>query len=248
MVDVKSRTCEYEDCDTQPVYNYKGEKTAIFCVEHKLEGMVDIKTKTCEQEDCITIPNYNYRGEKRAIFCVKHKLEGMINVKHMACKTYLCDTQATTKYEGYCFRCFCFLFPDKPIVRNYKTKEFEVFNFIKTTFIDQTWISNKSIQDGCSKKFPDALCDLGYQVIIVEVDENSHKSYDCICENKRTAQLSQDVGHRPLVIIRFNPDKYIDKDGKIIRSCWSESKETKKLKVDKRQEKNWKRGYAFLKI
>jgi hypothetical protein len=32
-------------------------------------------------------------------------------------------------------------------------------------------------------------------------------------------ELSQDLGHRPIIFIRFNPDKYI-KNGEIISSCW----------------------------
>jgi len=84
------------------------------------------------------------------------------------------------------------------------------------------------------------LCDLGYQVIIVEVDENNHENYDCSCENKRIVQLSQDVGHRPLVIIRFNPDRYVDERGKVVKSCWSESKKLRKLRVDESQENNWR--------
>jgi hypothetical protein len=63
------------------------------------------------------------------------------------------------------------------------------------------------------------LLDLGYQVIIIEVDENQHTEYDCSCENKRTMELSQDLGHRPIVFIRFNPDDY-EKDGTSVNSCW----------------------------
>ena len=54
---------------------------------------------------------------------------------------------------------------------------------------------------------PDLMVDLGYQVVIIEIDENQHISYDCSCENKRLMQLSQDVGHRPVVFIRVHPDK-----------------------------------------
>jgi len=162
------------------------------------------------------------------------------------CKSPWCETQGNKKYEGYCAFCFCNLFPDKPVSRNYKTKELEVFNYVKSTFPEQTWISDKVIADGCSRRRPDILCDLGYQAIIVEVDENNHESYDCSCENKRIVQLSQDVGRRPLVIIRFNPDKYIDENGDTVESCWSESKETKKLRVDKKQESNWKRRLDVL--
>ena len=36
---------------------------------------------------------------------------------------------------------------------------------------------------------------------------------DCSCENKRIMEISQDLGHRPIVFIRFNPDEY-NKNGK----------------------------------
>jgi hypothetical protein len=90
------------------------------------------------------------------------------------------------------------------------------------------------IQDGCSRKRPDLLLDLGYQVIVVEIDENQHESYDCSCENKRLMLLSQDIGHRPIVFIRFNPDDYINGTKKVT-SCWSLNKlgvcSVKKAKV-----------------
>jgi len=57
------------------------------------------------------------------------------------------------------------------------------------------------------------LLDLGYHVIIVEVDENQHKKYDCSCSNKRIMELSQDVNHRPIVFIRINTDEYLSQSG-----------------------------------
>lgn len=78
-----------------------------------------------------------------------------------------------------------YTFPDKPVARNYKTKEFAVVEYIKNIFPDFTWIQDKKVQDGCSSKRPDLLLDLGYQVIIIEIDENQHTDYDCSCENKR---------------------------------------------------------------
>ena len=59
-------------------------------------------------------------------------------------------------------------------------------------------------------------------VLIVEVDENQHTEYDCSCENKRLMQLSQDVGHRPIVFIRFNPDAFTcAATSKSTPSCWA---------------------------
>jgi hypothetical protein len=52
-----------------------------------------------------------------------------------------------------------------------------------------------------------------------DFDENQHIDYDCSCENKRIMELSQDLYHRPIIFIRFNPDDY-EKNGVRITSCW----------------------------
>ena len=69
------------------------------------------------------------------------------------------------------------------------------------------------------------LLDMGSYIIIIEIDEGAHINYDCSCENKRTMELSQDLGHRPIVFIRFNPDSYIDKDSNKVSSCWRLNKQ-----------------------
>ena len=115
------------------------------------------------------------------------------------------------------------MFPDKPISRNYKTKEYAVVEFVKNKFNDWNWIADKRVVDGCSKRRPDLLLDLIYQIIIIEVDENQHTNYDCSCENKRLMELSQDLGHTPIIFIRFNPDDYKN-NRKNISSCWSYNK------------------------
>lgn len=115
------------------------------------------------------------------------------------------------------------LFPDKAVTRNYKTKEYSVVDYVKTNFSDFTWIADRIVSNGCSRRRPDLLLDLGYQIVIVEVDENQHTDYDCSCDNKRIMELSQDLGHRPIVFIRFNPDAY-DNKGVSISSCWGNNK------------------------
>jgi hypothetical protein len=47
-------------------------------------------------------------------------------------------------------------------------------------------------------------------VIIVECDEEQHKSYDTTCETQRINDIYTDLGDRPIVLIRFNPDAYTD--------------------------------------
>jgi hypothetical protein len=185
--------------------------------------MINIIKKNCIYEKYNIKPNYNFENEKIAIYCSEHKLQGMIDINHKKCKTFMCYTIVQDKYEGYCLFCFIHTFPDKPISRNYKTKEFSVVQFIKNKFSDLIWITDKKIKYGCSNRRPDILLDLGYQIIIVEIDENQHTDYDCSCENKRVMEISRDLGHRPIIFIRFNPDNYKD-NGKNITSCWTNNK------------------------
>lgn len=226
MISVGRAICKFEGCNIQGTYNFRG-LTRSFCFAHKLLGMVDVKNTCCEYEDCDKQPSYNFEDCNTIKFCHKHRLDGMIDIRNRnnKCLSELCPIiiKTNSRYKGYCLRCFIHLFPDEPVVRNYKTKETAVVHYIFSEFSRETysWVSDRVIQDGCSRKRPDLLLDLGYQVIIVEVDEEQHKrtSYDVSCENKRLMQLSQDLDHRPIIIIRFNPDNYTS-NGKTITSCW----------------------------
>jgi len=240
MIDVKSKTCIFEGCKKQPAFNIEGEKNAIYCATHKLENMIDVKSKKCVFEGCKIIPVFNLEGEKNAIYCSIHKLPNMIDIKHKTCKSEWCYTRVSDKYDGYCLYCFIHLFPEKPVARNYKTKERTVVEFVLKEFPQYPWINDKQIQGGCSRRRPDLLMDFGYQVIIIEIDENQHtgENYgDCSCENKRMMLLSQDVGHRPIVFMRFNPDDYLNKD-KNITSCFGIDKNGV-CGVKKTKQKEW---------
>ena len=58
--------------------------------------------------------------------------------------------------------------------------------------------------------------------------------------------LSQDVGHRPIIFIRFNPDSYHTKDG-IITSCWSLNK-MGTCTVKKSKQIEWQERLNSLKV
>jgi hypothetical protein len=219
MMNVKHLTCQKTGCKTRPSYNVKGETKGVYCVSHKKEGMVNVISRTCQESECKKQPSYNFEGETKGIYCTSHKKEGMIDVVNRTCRSSWCYTHVTEKYDGYCLSCFVHLFPDKPNARNYKTKERAVAEYVLAEFPDKTWIADKRIADGCSKRRPDLCLDMGSHLLMVEVDENQHTDYDCSCENKRIMEISRDVGHRPVVFLRFNPDDYI-KDGKNCTSCW----------------------------
>jgi len=245
MIDVKSSTCIEPECETRPTFNIKGEKQAIYCANHKKDGMIDVKNQRCKNDECKTRPAFNIKGEKQAIYCANHKKNGMIDVRNRSCKNEWCNTLAfVIKYEGYCYHCFVHMFPDKPNTRNYKSKERAVVEFVKTNFPRYDWLADKIIPNACSRRRPDMFIDLGYQCIIIEIDENQHQLYDSTCENRRLMELSQDINHRPLVFIRFNPDDYKN-NGKNITSCWANSK-TGVACVKKSKQKEWEMRLTVL--
>ena len=154
------------------------------------------------------------------------------------CKSEHCETSGIKKYNGYCLPCCIQVCPEIEVSRNYKTKEKDVVDRIKATFPNFTWVADKKIKDGCSLRRPDLFLDMGSHIIIVEVDENQHNDYDCSCEHKRLMEISQDVGHRPIVFIRFNPDAYMNADGISVKSCWKLNKLGVML-IAKTKEKEW---------
>ena len=149
MVNVKDKTCLDTDCKKIPAYNVEGATTGLYCSAHKTAGMVNVKDKTCLDTDCKKIPAYNVEGATTGLYCSAHKTAGMVDVKNKTCHSEWCATQVTEKYDGYCLHCYMHLFPDKPVARNYKTKEFAVVEFVKNQFADLDWVCDRQVADGC---------------------------------------------------------------------------------------------------
>lgn len=64
-----------------------------------------------------------------------------------------------------------------------------------------------------------------------------------VVKNKRTMEIFQDLGNRPIVFLRFNPDSYKDKNtGENISGCF---KKTKKIN-NSLQQKEWNRRINML--
>jgi hypothetical protein len=82
-------------------------------------------------------------------------------------------------------------------------------NYMRTALRDAlpniTMVFNKQVDGGCSGRRPDVRIECLTHSIIIECDEHRHSGYSC--ENKRIMQLFVDCGRRPIVVLRFNPDR-----------------------------------------
>lgn len=114
--------------------------------------------------------------------------------------------------------------------------------FLLASFPGKTLVVDKRVKSGCSQRRPDVLLDVWSHAVVVEIDENQHIDYACSCENKRPVELWPDLGKRPVIFIRFNPDAYYDAEGKKIRSCWASRQRVPSV-ID---EADWKRRLECL--
>jgi hypothetical protein len=193
----------------RPSLNLPGEITRKWCSNcpNKPLEAINVVSKRCECGK--SIPSFNLPGEKTGKWCSEcpNKPLEAINVKHKKCLE--CNLiRVNPKYEGHCLRCFVYKFPDKPNVKNYKIKENHVFDAVMELLPNDIIFTRDKHVGGCSKRRPDLMIDLGSHWICAENDENSHKDYDTTCEEARIHQLYEDMGDRPMVLIRFNCDKW----------------------------------------
>ena len=247
MRDPTAKLCMEPECEIHAIFGNPGEK-AIYCNNHKEPQMVDVHNRQCRTEGCTSKPSYDVPGGKGVCCakCAKMAPEFMVNVFNKQCK--LCPTLVSNKaYKGYCYRCFIHTFPDNDIVRNHKTKERAVADFLRETYPDLDLVFDRSVIGGCSNKRPDVFLDMGDSVLVVEIDENQHSAYECSCENRRLMQLFEDAGSRPLHMIRFNPDQYYDQNQKSVPSCWGITKERGLMVVKDAKKKEWEHRLDTLK-
>ena len=210
MIDIINKKCP---CGKQMVFGFPDDSKASCCNSCKKDGMIDIKNKKCP---CGKQMLFGFPNDTKPSCCSACKKDGMIDIKTSKC-TICYNKYINRKFKKYCLCCYAKLHPLTKISRNYKTKEFAVCEFLKKHFPDFTIIHDKKTE--CSLYRPDFLIDYGSHCIIIEVDEDKHASYNSSCQNKRNMTIFNDLGNRPLIMIRFNPDKHNKTP-----SCWRDGK------------------------
>ncbi len=213
MISRDKRICKKDGCPHRARFAMPGEKP-WFCLIHMTQDMVNVTQQVCQYPGCHKYPCYGYPSKdlhcKKTTHCVHHHCVGMVNVKRKTCTAPLCTAYAYSprQSKGLCSRCFAYTYPEARQSRRTKTKESLTFQYLQERFPSAKMSRDQIITGGCSKYRPDILCDMVTHVVIIEIDENQHESYEPQCENKRLVSLWQDLAHRPIVVIRFNPDSY----------------------------------------
>ena len=182
----------------------------------------------------------------------------MFNITAKKCINILdngsqCTIQAQLKkYKGYCSHCYYKLFPDEIRTTNYKVKEQAVVDFIDELYSkNYNIIYDKPI--GNTNKSPDIVMNCKNYVIVIEVDENQHKTHSKPGElyskenEENKMKLIRDyfkTQNKKTIYLRFNPDDYLSKDNIKIKSPWKENEDKLLVVVD---ETDWNNRLAKLK-
>jgi len=248
MIDLnnKNKICIHPKCETRANFNYKNETKAIYCNIHKKENMINIISSICIFKDCKTLSSFNYPNETKPLYCSIHAENGMIDIRHKRCIEENCDK--FQRFDKYCARCFYAKFPNDNKCKYVKIKENEVKKFIQENFKELSIIYDEQLKgDGlCFNIRPDIMIHLNTYSIIVECDEYQHKSYEIQCDISRTHKI-QEALNRSIIMIRFNPDEYIDLDKKKIKSCFKIDTKIGLTVIPKDQEILWKERLELLK-
>lgn len=210
-INVLDKTCQ---CGIQACYNLPGF-VAQYCTKCKLPGMIYAPMKKCKQ--CKNLAIYGQKTRQR---CEEHKLENDINLVERKC--IKCGLFEVLDINNICKLCN----PENFIKYNQR-KELhirDVFLANNLNFISHDKIANGTI---CGKERPDFIFDCGTHVVIVEIDELQHKTYQCECEQTRMINIIQSFGGLKCLFIRYNPDDF--KNDKGIKSLLSSNKKEEHL-------------------
>ena len=219
MVDIKHKKCIV--CNlVQPTFNYPSENKPTHCKTCALDNMVNIKHKNYM---CIVCnnkrPSFNYSDTTKPEYCANCKLKNMVDLVSNKCKNDCTTCVNNNKYDGYCAFCFIHLFPndERTIKIKSKSKEMQVVCHIINIYND--FIYNKpfyvDLENGCceTKRRIDLRMLINNTMLCIEIDENQHKYYIKVDDDNRYNDLFMDFSGK-YIFIRYNPDKYIDKNKK----------------------------------
>jgi len=214
MIDIKSYKCP---CGTRPTFGFPDDEKATCCSKCKKDEMIDIRNKKCS---CGKIPTFGFPDDEKATCCLNCKKDGMINIKNTRCRAneydIPCPITGNRNYDGFCTHCFAHLFPSHPKTQNIrkKSKELQVVSYISSKY--EGFLHDKplyvDLNGGCcpSKCRIDLRKLINNTLLCIEIDEEQ-RSYHL--KEDRYNNLFIDFSGK-YIFIRYNPDKYTDKDGK----------------------------------
>jgi len=228
MINVIQKKCSFEECDKIASYNFPDQINGLFCIDHKSINMVNIRNNMCKKPKCYEKAIYGFINSFKPIYCFNHKENEMIDLilenqcSVLNCEKKYCFIVDDFKYcsQHYQENCeieikrlckYCDIKENSTYICNEckeiaNKKEWAVVRYLKKNIKTKFEYNTSKMLQGCSKRRPDVYFELNKHSVIVEIDENQHKSYEDSCECSRINEIVNGIGGKSVIIIRFNPD------------------------------------------
>lgn len=221
MINVISRKCIENKCRKNAYYAQPGVLPQ-YCFLHKKEKMMKLPRRLCIFSNCKDIATY---GLTEPQHCEVHASENEYSLTESTC--IKCGKIDILNKSGLCINICDMIDRDNKIKKRIKKHE----EFIKTLLqaeidikedVIQIW-EDKIIDSTCTLKRPDFAYHCGKHVIIIEVDEDQHLSYNNCGytkdekikgENRRMYEIGNIFQGIPIIFIRYNPDNFKDNTNK----------------------------------
>ena len=198
--------CIVKNCKTVKTYNFIGLHPQ-YCQLHKTDGMINVRHEICTE--CRQQASFGYLETNIREKCSIHAERDMINLKHKntKCIGHDCGECRIPQLNGYCSE-KCYINNNLQEYIYYDTsgilyKEYLLFKHLKERFTHNI-IWNKEY---CGLYRPDFRISLNGFTIIIELDEDQHRTYNKQQEVDRIENIYHII-QEPLYVIRFNPDNY----------------------------------------
>ncbi len=238
MIDVKNKKCEHENCEKQASCSKGKGFRAKFCAKHKEPGMIDVINKKCQC--CSTSASYGIPGQPPSL-CFTHGKNKEGFMKHPSRKCSKCNNTAvygiknpihcelhkTSDEQNLCLIkckncnaieicnkdqiCFEYCINSEIHKRLSHFRELRIKTLLETKIEVKFTSFDKILDTSCNLRRPDIYYDLGDKGLVIEIDENQHKSYTENCEIMRMKQIFFSIGLPKTVFIRYNSDKFTGK-------------------------------------
>jgi hypothetical protein len=184
-------------CGLGANFNIPGQ-TPKYCGNCRTFGMVVRPKKQCIVKKCKQLAIFGI--DKQRLHCEEHKTEEEYNLVERKCES--CGLMDVLDNNNICRSC------DPTNFQKYiKRKEYRIKDLLDA---QQLKYVHDKIPNGtkCGRERPDFVFKFVDRIVILEVDENQHKSYPEECEKIRMLNITQSFGGIPVFWIRYNPDDF----------------------------------------
>lgn len=207
MVNIVHKPCIEPGCTTQVKYGpLFGPR--LHCGAHHTKNEYIKNHPKCEFDGkdgtkCDK-PYYTDDGTSYPVRCEKHQIVGKdVNIIEKKCVS--CGMMNFIRHDTD--KCGdCDAFAKSPPKKLKETKIKDAFDRANIKYESY----DKRIEGGCSTKRPDFVIRANHFYIIVECDEDQHKTYPKDCELPRMFEIAESLSGNNCIFIRYNPDSYID--------------------------------------